>query len=122
MNSPPHIVLVDDDGTSGLSLRQALAANGYTVTATSSAETAFTLIHGQHPDLLILALNTPGADGFEFLRIKRSKYPYLRTLVISGYLSEAVLEAAELLGAVATLEKPVAAEALVEKVRAIVGR
>jgi hypothetical protein len=42
--------------------------------------------------------------------------------VISGYLQGALLEAAKIFGAVATLEKPVAAEALVGKVREVLGR
>jgi hypothetical protein len=41
--------------------------------------------------------------------------------VISGYLQGALLHAAKLLGAVATLEKPVEAETLVAKVREVLG-
>jgi len=44
-------------------------------------------------------------DGFDFLKTGRSKFPYLRILVISRYLRGALLEAAKLLGATATLEK-----------------
>jgi two-component system response regulator YesN len=74
------------------------------------------------PDLLVLDLNMPEPDGFDVLKTERSRFPYLRILVISGYLQGALLEAAKILGAIATLEKPVTAEALVGKVREVLGR
>jgi DNA-binding response OmpR family regulator len=42
--------------------------------------------------------------------------------VISGYLDGALLEAATLLGAIATLAKPVEPKVLVAKVREVLGR
>jgi DNA-binding NarL/FixJ family response regulator len=64
----------------------------------------------------------PEPDGFDILTTDRSKFPYLRILVISGYLHGALLEAARIFGAIATLEKPIKAEALVGKVREVLGR
>ena len=64
----------------------------------------------------------PEPNGFDILKAEHSKYPYLRILVISGYLHGALLEAAKIFGAIATLEKPVTAEALVGKVREVLGR
>ena len=75
-----------------------------------------------HPDIVILDLQMPDPDGFDLLKAEHSKFPYLRILVISGYLHGALLEAAELFGAIATLEKPITAEALVGKVREVLGR
>jgi len=74
------------------------------------------------PDLLVLDLNMPEPDGFDLLKLERSRAPDLRILVISGYLKGPLLEAARMVGAVATLEKPVSDEALVSKVRQVLGR
>ncbi|MEO8597411.1 MAG: response regulator [Candidatus Solibacter sp.] len=117
-----HIVLVDDDRQIVRYLRKALEQAGYRVTATTSGKEALASIEADMPDLLILDLNMPEPDGFDLLRIERSKFPYLRTIVISGYLEGALLEAAEIFGAVATLHKPVSPEVLIGKVREVLGK
>jgi len=103
-------------------LKSALEENGYSVTATTSGKRALDILEKRLPDLLILDLNMPEPDGLDLLRAGRSRFPYLRILVISGYLHGALLETAEILGAIATLKKPVTAEALGLKVRAVLGR
>lgn len=116
MNSLANILLVDDDRQVVRYLKRGLEESGYAVTATTSGK------QERMPDLLILDLNMPEPDGFDLLKTERSKFPYLRILVISGYLRGALLEAARIFGAVATLEKPVTPEALVAKVREVLGR
>src|SRR5450432_2523350 len=122
MTNPPRILLVDDDYQVVRYLKKALEENGYSVTSTNSGKQALAMIQERLPDLLILDLNMPEPDGFDLLKAERSKFPYLRILVISGYLQGALLEAARIFGAVATLQKPVTGEALVGKVREVLGR
>jgi CheY-like chemotaxis protein len=122
MNTPPHILLVDDNHQVVKYLKKALAESGYAVIATTSGNQALAFIQVRMPDLLVLDLNMPEPDGFDLLKAARSRFPYLRILVISGYLHGALLEAAKMFGAIATLEKPVTAEALVGKVREVLGR
>ncbi len=108
MSDAPHILLVDDDRQVLLYMKRALEKSGYAVTATTSGKRAVAIIQERLPDLLILDLNMPEPDGFEVLKTERSKHG-------------ALLEAAEILGAVATLEKPVTAKALAERVREVLG-
>ena len=122
MGDPPRILLVDDDRQIVRYLKKALTEGGYAVTATTSSKQALALTQEGPPDLLILDLNMPEPDGFELLKIERAKFPYMRILAISGYSQGALLEAAGILGAVATLRKPVTAEELVAKVREVIGR
>ena len=122
MNTTAQILLVDDDYQVVRYLKRTLEEHGYAVTTTNSGEQALSHIEKQVPDLLILDLNIPPPDGFELLKSKRSKFPGLRILVISGCLEGPPLEAATILGASATLEKPVTAEALIGKVRELLGR
>ena len=121
MTNTPHILLVDDDEQVVRYLKRALIEAGYTVTATTSGKDALEIIEDLMPDLLILDLNMPEPDGFDFLRARRAKFPYMRILVISGYLHGALLDAAKIFGAVGTLQKPVSAEALVAKVQELLG-
>lgn len=121
MSDAPQILLVDDDRQVVRYLNKALEQSGYSVTSTTSGKRALAIIQERLPDLLILDLNMPEPDGFALLKTVRSQCPYLRILVISGYFPGTLLEAARILGAVATLEKPVTAEALVAKVREVLG-
>ena len=122
MTEAPHILIVDDDEEIIRYLRATLSENGYNVTATTSVQQALNMIELRRPDLLILDLNMPGPDGFEVLKLGRLRSPYLRTIVISGYLHGALLDAAKICGAIATLQKPITPEVLVEKVREVLGR
>jgi DNA-binding NtrC family response regulator len=112
---------VDDDRQVVRFLKQALEEGGYAVAATSSGRQALALLKVRTPDLLILDLNMPEPDGLDLLRIERALFPYLRILVISGYLKGEQLEAMRFVGAFGTLEKPFTAEAVVRKVREMIG-
>lgn len=117
----PRILLVDDDGQVLKFMKKALDDAGFSVTATTSGTEALMLIEQRVPDLMILDLNMPAPDGFDLLKRARATHPYLRILVISGYLHGSLLRAAKIVGAFATLEKPVSAETLVAKTREILG-
>jgi CheY-like chemotaxis protein len=117
----PYIVLVDDDHQVVEYLKDVLDESGYTVAATTSGQDALAMIRERVPDLLILDLNMPEPDGFELLKLARSQFPDLKILTISGYLHGALLKAAEMFGAIATLEKPFTPDALAGKVREILG-
>ncbi len=117
----PYILLVDDDRQIVRLMKAALEKAGFHVVDTTSGKAAMGIIEQQLPDLLILDLNMPEPDGFDILKIERSQFPYLRILVISGYLKGALLDAAKLVGAFATIQKPFSPEALIVKVRDVLG-
>jgi DNA-binding response OmpR family regulator len=122
MTTTPQILLVDDDYQVVRYLRGALEENGYDVTTATSGKQALAHMEERTPDLLILDLNIPPPDGFELLKSKRSEFPGLRIMVISGCLEGPLLEAARIFGATATLQKPISAGALIGKVREVLGR
>lgn len=122
MDAVPKIVVVDDDEQVLRWLSTTLELSGYAVQGTTSASHALAMVEESLPDLLILDLNMPERDGFEVLRTERSRFPGLRILVVSGHMHESLLEAASILGATATLSKPLSPDALVQTVRAVVGR
>jgi len=82
----------------------------------------FTAQHVDEVADVLADLNMPEPDGFDLLRMEHAKFPYLRIIVISGYLEGALLEAAKIFGAVATLQKPVSPADLVAKVREVLAR
>lgn len=122
MESVPKILVVDDDEQVLRWMQSTLESNGYDATGTTSAREALATIDANRPDLLILDLNMPEPDGFEVLRSQRARFPGLRIMVVSGHMHGALLEAASILGATATLSKPIDVEELLRKVRDIVGK
>jgi CheY-like chemotaxis protein len=115
------MLLVDDDPQVLTYMQEALEEAGYSLTATTSGTDALASIKERLPDLLILDLNMPEPDGFDILKTVRSQFPDLKILVISGYLTGVLLDAATVVGAIATIEKPFSSEALVAKVREVFG-
>lgn len=121
MNSPPYVLVVDDDRQIVRMMKKALETDGFEVLMVTSGKAALDAVRRRQPDLLVLDLHMPEPDGFDVLKIERSQFPYLRILVISGYLNGALLEAAKLVGAIATIQKPFEPGTLVTKVRELLG-
>ena len=116
------VVLVDDHAIVREGIAALCSASGMSILGQcSDGAAAVEMIAALQPDFAILDLNMPAPDGFEFLKTVRARFPYMRILVISGYLDGALLEAATLLGAIATLAKPVEAKTLLAKVREVIG-
>jgi CheY-like chemotaxis protein len=108
---------VDDDPSTLKLFSLILAKGGYSVRTAESGGDALQALSAEGKfDLLILDLCMPKPDGFEVLKQVKELYPGLRTLVISGYLSGALLPASECLGATATLNKTSAPELLLAQV------
>jgi CheY-like chemotaxis protein len=101
-----RILVVDDDPQALKLLGRILTRGGYEVHTAGSGKKGLELLDTAEPfDLLVLDLSMPAPDGFEVLKEVRAARPGLRTLVISGFMGGALLTAAELMGATATLNK-----------------
>ena len=70
--SGARIMIVEDDAPLRATLSTSLAAHGYVVTETASAEEAIVLTEQRAPDLMLLDLTLPGADGLVALRRLRA--------------------------------------------------
>ena len=89
-----------------------LESGGYSVVECKSGKEALTAVEKKSFDLMTLDLSMPDVDGFEVLRVVRSKHPELKVVVVSGFLQGSMNQAAKALGAVVTLDKNVAADSL----------
>jgi len=116
-------LVVDDDPQVLKLYSRILTKGGYRVLAEQSGEKVIEILNTGGPfDLMVLDLCMPKPDGFEILKEVRSRYPGLRTLVISGFMGGALLVASELLGATATLNKTDAPELLLQQVNRLLQR
>jgi CheY-like chemotaxis protein len=111
-----NILIVDDNSDHRKGFRILLERGGYSVVECKSGKEALTALEKKNFDLMTLDLSMPDVDGFEVLRVVRSKHPELKIVVVSGFLQGSMNQAAKWLGAVVTLDKNVAADLLLTTV------
>jgi DNA-binding response OmpR family regulator len=98
-----------------------LAKDGMSVVARETAEDAVALVEAEDFDLIVLDLNLPGMDGFEFLD-KARKRTSCPVLIVSARGSDEDLIAGLGQGADEYMTKPFSPKVLVARVRALLRR
>ncbi len=85
-NSPVSILVIDDNLSNRELLTHRLSKESYHTCAAGSAEEAFSIMDIQKFDCILLDLNMPGMDGFEFLmRVKSNPVTeHIPVLVVTG--------------------------------------
>ncbi len=118
-----NILIVDDDPAVQLTIRLLLERAGHHVTVAGDGRKGLALFEGNQFDLLFLDIFMPGMDGLETMRHVRALQPKIPIVVISGrsitpdaYAEPDFLKMATKLGAVASLQKPFRADALLAAV------
>lgn len=71
--TPPHLLVVDDDARIRALLQKYLLRNGYLVTAARDSAHARRLMQGLHFDLVVLDVMMPGEDGVSLTRHIRTQ-------------------------------------------------
>ena len=104
------ILVAEDNADTREALRLLLETQGYAVRAAEDGDEAIRLQKSEPADVLVTDLFMPGRDGFETLTAFRDNFPDTKIVVISGgapRLRGSYLESARMVGADATLQKPV---------------
>jgi CheY-like chemotaxis protein len=117
MEEPPRILIVDNEPLVLGLFTEILREAGYDVQAVGSGTEGIEAAQQGSFHLLVLDLSMPEPDGFEILKILRSTKPELKILVVSGFMHGALLRAAGLFGAAATMNKTDAPRLLLKTVR-----
>jgi CheY-like chemotaxis protein len=114
------LVVDDEEGIRGLFAR-ILTGGGYEVSVAADGDQAQISLEAGSYDLVITDLVMPNREGIETIRTIRQGYPGVKIIAISGAFGGSFLKAATLLGADATLLKPVDPGQLLETVRKTLG-
>ena len=118
MNAAPlRILVVDDEPPIRKLLRMGLTADGYQTLEASNAKTALDLL-SQSPDLIILDLGLPDADGHDLLTMIRARNESVPIVVLSSRGDEAGKVQALDLGADDYVIKPFGMDELLARMRA----
>jgi CheY-like chemotaxis protein len=87
MARPASILIVDDSIASRNKLTEILEAQGYMVTAATSAEEAVPLFSSQEFNLVITELMLPGMSGLNLMKIVKERSPDSDVVIISSNAS-----------------------------------
>jgi CheY-like chemotaxis protein len=116
-----RILVAADDPEVGNLFARKLQSTRYSVSEAKSGAETLRLLRSMRFQVLVLDLDMPDTDGFEVLKVVKTKHPSVRVLAISGYRNGALLEAARCLGAAFGLCRTSAPGLLVETVRKLLG-
>jgi DNA-binding NtrC family response regulator len=114
---PPAILLVDDDDAFRHVLSGELQRLGFDVAAAASGEEALRSAAAREPDVVLLDLRLPGADGVDILRALREKTPGADVIMLTGHGSIATAIEAIRAGAFDYVAKPCPLDELEVRIR-----
>jgi CheY-like chemotaxis protein len=116
------VLLVEDEQAVRELVRVILERAGHRVVEAATPETAIAQFDSiESVDLLLTDVVMPEMSGFDLFHTLAARRPSLRVLFISGYTDYAMFEPTIADKGAAFLEKPFSAEALIGKVRDVLG-
>ena len=113
------ILVVDDEAPIRQLFQQLLTPEGYRVLTANNGTEALRIIRGRDLDLVITDLVMPESEGLETIRTIRNEQPSLKIIATSGAFEGRFLQAAAMMGACATLAKPIGRDQLLRTVRRV---
>jgi two-component system nitrogen regulation response regulator GlnG len=80
-----EILVVDDDQSMATAFERFLEREGHVCTLASNAEDALRLAGERDPDLVMMDIKMPGADGLTALQQMRSRFPDLHVVMMTAF-------------------------------------
>jgi len=116
------VLLVEDDPTVRMMVRDLLDELGYRTEEAADGEAAASLLSdGSTFDLMISDVGLPGIDGRQLADLARSRLPGLPVLFMTGYTEQAALRSTFLAPGMHLITKPFQLEALSSAITAVAG-
>jgi two-component system response regulator AtoC len=101
-----HVLVVDDDVTIRVALRDALTSAGYEVALAEGAAEALAIISHARPDVVVSDVRMPDVSGLELLRLLRERAPDIAIILMTAFDDMPTVVEAMKHGAVEFLVKP----------------
>jgi DNA-binding response OmpR family regulator len=121
MKTPFKVLILEDDPGMREALGEVLSEEGYQVTLTQRGEDAVAKAASESFDLVISDIKLPGMDGLDAVEIVKQHHPSIKTIIVTGYSTEAHAARSCKLGVSEYLEKPFRLDDLLQQVRQILG-
>lgn len=121
-DTPPRIIVVDDDEDTRLNLRDILELDGYRVELAGSAGELLARERWEDVSLVLLDRKLPDSTPQEILPRIRQQAPHVAVIMVTGYADIGGAISALQSGAADYILKPVSADALRASVRRVLER
>ena len=119
---PLRVVIAEDEAIIRMDLRETLQEEGYDVVGeTGRGDAVVDLVRETRPDLAILDIKMPGADGLEAARVINAER-LCGVLMLTAFSQREVVEEARDAGALAFLVKPFQKSDLIPAIEVAMGR
>jgi DNA-binding NtrC family response regulator len=110
--SPHKVVVIDDERPILMTLEALLKRHGYEALLANTASAGVSLVRKNSPDLVLLDLGLPDADGLDVLRELREEWPDTQVIILTAQDSLSNAIDSIKLGAFHFISKPYAPEEL----------
>ena len=110
------ILVVDDDAIVVKSCKRVLEAEGFEISAVSSADQALETVKKYDFDLLLIDVKMPKHDGFFLMREIKRDVPEMPVVVMSGYPTPETIAEVLKSGAVQFVPKPFRPDELIKTI------
>ncbi|MFF2012061.1 response regulator transcription factor [Streptomyces sp. NPDC058195] len=117
-----HVIVAEDDAKQAELVRRYLEHEGHTVTAVGDGLSALAEVRHREPDLLVLDVMMPRADGLDVVRVLRAEQRELPVLMLTARSTEDDLLLGLDLGADDYMTKPYSPRELMARVRTLLRR
>jgi len=114
------VLLVEDDQWIRDSLRRFFANENCALMAVETGEDGLEIIKDNACDIIITDYRLPGMDGLEFLKRAQSINAQVKKILLTAYMTEAVISEAFRLGVHEFIEKPFSTEDLEEALARVI--
>ena len=116
----PHVVLVEDDALVRKLLEKRLITGGWVVTALRDGRDLFAVVAQQPPDLILIDLGLPGADGLTLVEELRAQGITVPIVVLTAYDMPHLHATVRGTGANDLVQKPYDQEDLIVRMRRLI--
>ena len=107
LESPPSLLITDDDGAFRETLCSVFAPRGYRTWTARDGDEALAILHQQPIHVLLTDLHMPRLNGLETIRRIRQRRLILPCILLSAGLDGAIIQQARDLETFSVLPKPV---------------
>lgn len=119
MKTPIQILLVEDESTLGLIVKESLESRGFEVHYMQDGEAGWQAFQEQKPDACILDIMMPERDGFSLATAIRKEDAYVPILFLTAKSQTADIVKGFELGANDYVKKPFSMEELIVRIQAL---
>jgi DNA-binding NtrC family response regulator len=116
MSEGANILVIDDEEIVRVSCTRILRAKGYNVDAAAFCADGLVMLEENPYDLVLTDFKMPHMDGIELSAHIISRYPEIKIVLFTGYITDETIRIAMKCGVHAFLEKPFTPEKLAETV------